>query len=34
VLDLNFDDGLIEGVGAMNKFVNLAIAGGCACSDA
>jgi cobalamin-dependent methionine synthase I len=27
VLDLNFDDGLIDGVAAMTKFVNLVIAG-------
>lgn len=27
VLDLNFDDGLIDGVAAMTKFVNLAISG-------
>jgi len=26
-LDLNFDDGLIDGVAAMTKFVNLAISG-------
>lgn len=28
VLDINMDDGLIEGVGAMTKFVNLCISGG------
>jgi 5-methyltetrahydrofolate--homocysteine methyltransferase len=28
VLDINMDDGLIDGVAAMTKFVNLCIAGG------
>jgi cobalamin-dependent methionine synthase I len=28
VLDINMDDGLIEGVAAMTKFVNLCISGG------
>jgi hypothetical protein len=29
VLDINMDDGLIDGVAAMTKFVNLCISGGC-----
>jgi 5-methyltetrahydrofolate--homocysteine methyltransferase len=29
VLDINMDDGLIDGVAAMTKFVNLCIAGAC-----
>ena len=28
VLDINMDDGLIDGMAAMTKFVNLCIAGG------
>jgi len=28
VLDINMDDGLIDGVAAMTKFVNLCISGG------
>jgi 5-methyltetrahydrofolate--homocysteine methyltransferase len=29
VLDINMDDGLIDGVAAMTKFVNLCISGAC-----
>jgi hypothetical protein len=32
VLDINMDDGLIDGVAAMTKFVNLCIAGARACA--
>jgi 5-methyltetrahydrofolate--homocysteine methyltransferase len=31
VLDINMDDGLIDGVAAMTKFVNLCVSGGLVC---